>query len=68
MKKYLSKFIKNHYKTIFKSLVESESEYLSINKLEVELKKNCKLGKKKNKIYLIPDEIITPFVLFSKNY
>ena len=47
MKKYLSKFIKNHYKTIFKSLVESESKYLSINKLEVELKKNCKLGKKK---------------------
>ena len=47
MKKYLSKLIKNHYKTIFKSLVESESEYLSINKLEVGLKKNCKLGKKK---------------------
>ena len=68
MKKYLSKFIKNHYKTIFKSLVESESKYLSINKLEVELKKNCKLGKKKDKIYLIPDEIITPFVLKNKHW
>ena len=68
MKKYLSKFIKNHYKTIFKSLVESESEYLSINKLQVELKKNCKLGKKKDKIYLIPDEIITPFVLKNKHW
>ena len=68
MKKYLSKFIKNHYKTIFKSLVESDSEYLSINKLELELKKNCKLGKKKDKIYLIPDEIITPFVLKNKHW
>ena len=44
-------------------MVESESEYLSINKLQVELKKNCKLGKKKDKIYLIPDEIVTPYVL-----
>ena len=68
MKKYLSKFIKNHYKTIFKSLVESESKYFSINKLEVELKKNCKLGKKKDKIYLIPDEIITPFILKNKHW
>ena len=66
MKKYLSKFIKNHYKTIFKSLVESESEHLLINKLEVKLKKNCKLGKNTDKIYLIPDEIITPFVLKNK--
>ena len=68
MKKYLSKFIKNHYKTIFKSLVESESEHLSINKLEVELKRNCKLGKNTDKIYLIPDEIVTPFVLKNKNW
>ncbi len=66
MKKYLSKFIKNHYKTIFKSLAESESEYLSINKIEVELKKKCRLGKNTDKIYLIPDEIITPFVLKNK--
>ena len=68
MKKYLSKLIKNHYKTIFKSLVESESKYLSINKLEVELKKNCKLGKNTDKIYLIPDEIITPFVIKNKHW
>ena len=66
MKKYLSKLIKNHYKTIFKSLVESEFEHLSINKLEVGLKKNCKLGKNTDKIYLIPDEIVTPFVLKNK--
>ncbi len=63
MKKYLSKFIKNHYKTIFKSLVESKSKNSSINKLEIELKNSCKLGKKKDKIYLIPDEIMTPFIL-----
>ena len=68
MKKYLSKFIKNHYKTIFKSLVESNSKYLSINKLEIELKKNCKLGKNKEKIYLIPDEIMTPFVLKNNHW
>tara|TARA_B100000212_G_scaffold199787_1_gene150677 strand:- start:325 stop:1158 length:834 start_codon:yes stop_codon:yes gene_type:complete len=68
MKKYLSKFIKNHYKTIFKSLVESESKYLSINKLEIELKKNCRLGKNTEKIYLIPDEIMTPFVLKNKHW
>lgn len=68
MKKYLSKFIKNHYKTIFKSLIESESEYLSINKIEVGLKKKCKLGKNTDKIYLIPDEIVTPFVLKNKNW
>ena len=68
MKKYLSKFIKNHYKTIFKSLLESESKNLSINKLEIELKKNCKLGKNKEKIYLIPDEIMTPFVLKNNHW
>ena len=68
MKKYLSKFIKNHYKTIFKSLIESNSKYLSINKLEIELKKNCKLGKNKEKIYLIPDEIMTPFVLKNNHW
>ena len=66
MKKYLSKFIKNHYKTIFKSLIESKHENFSINKIEIELIKNCKLGKAKDKISLIPDEIVTPYVLKNK--
>ena len=63
MKKYLSKFIKNHFKTIFKSLVESSHQNFSINKIEIKLLKNCKLGKAKEKIYLIPDEIVSPYVL-----
>ena len=66
MKKYLSKIIKNHYKTIFKSLIESKNKDFSVNKIEIELLKNCKLGKAKDKIYLIPDEIVTPYVLKNK--
>jgi len=63
MKKFLSRLIKGKFKTIFKSLLESNLKNLSIKKLVIELEKNCLLGKKKDKIYLIPDEIITPYVL-----
>ena len=63
MKKFLSRLIKGKFKTIFKSLLESKLKNLSIRKLVIELEKNCLLGKKKEKIYLIPDEIITPYVL-----
>lgn len=63
MKKLLSKIIKDNFKTIFKSLLQSKLKNLSIKKLVIELQKNCLLGKKKDKIYLIPDEIVTPYVL-----
>ncbi len=63
MKKFLSKLIKDNFKTIFKSLLHSKMKNLSIKKLVIELQKNCLLGKKKDKIYLIPDEIVTPYVL-----
>jgi FkbM family methyltransferase len=63
MKKFLSRLLKGNFKTIFKSLLESHLENLSIKKLAIELEKNCLLGKKKDKIYLIPDEIVTPYVL-----
>ena len=63
MKKFLSKIIKDNFKKIFKSLLQSKLKNLSIKKLVIELQKNCLLGKKKDKIYLIPDEIVTPYVL-----
>jgi len=63
MKKYLSGLIKNHYKTIFKSLNASSSKIATINNLELKLSKNCKIGKKNELIYLSPDEIITPYIL-----
>ena len=63
MKKFLSKIIKNHFKTILVSLSESKPKNSCITKLEIELKKKCKLGNKNDKIYLIPDEIVTPYVL-----
>ena len=63
MKKFLSRLVKGNFKTIFKSLLESNLKNLTIKKLIIELEKNCLLGKKKDKIYLVPDEIITPYVL-----
>lgn len=63
MKKYLSKLIRNHYKTIFRSLAESSTKIGSINSIEFILSRNTHLGEKKSIINLIPDEIITPFVL-----
>ena len=63
MKKFLSRLVKGKFKTIFKSLLESKLKNISIKKLVIELEKNCLLGKKRDKIYLIPDEIITPYVL-----
>ena len=63
MKKYLSKLIRNHYKTIFRSLAESSTKIGSINSIEFILSRNTHLGGKKSIINLIPDEIITPFVL-----
>ena len=63
MKKYLSKLIRNHYKAIFRSISESSSKIGVINNFEITFKKNTYLGKKKDQIFLLPDEIISPYVL-----
>lgn len=65
MKKFLSNIIKNHYKTIFKSLILSESKYLKINYQKLQILKNCSIGKKNETIYTPIDEIISPYLFIN---
>ena len=67
MKKYLSPFIKNSFKTIFKSYILSKKVYVDIDYINLQrLKKNCSLGKKNENI-ILPTIILSPFVLKNKH-
>ena len=63
MKKYLSPFIKNSFKTIFKSYILSKKVYVDIDYIKLKILKNCSLGKKNENIVLPIDSIILPSIL-----
>ena len=63
MKKIFWNIYLNKYKNIFYLLINSNSKYFEIKKIELRIKKNIKLGNKDSKITTKPDEIITPNIL-----
>lgn len=63
MKKILRNIFLNKFKDIFFLLINSKSEYLEFKKIEIRIKKNCKLGKKNTILSTRIDQIITPNIL-----
>lgn len=68
MKKYLSKILQDEYKLLFKSLNSSKKSSFTIDSLNLTLKKNTPIGKKKEKLILPLDEIITPRVFKNEKW
>ena len=60
MKKYLSKFFRDEYKFLFKTLNYSRKSKFKIDSLNLKLKTNTYIGKKNEELVLPLDEIITP--------
>ena len=63
MRKYIRYIYLNSFKNIFFMLLNSNSKYFDIEKIELKFKKDCKLGKKNTLINTKVDEIITPNIL-----
>lgn len=60
MKKYLSKFFRDEYKFLFKTLNYSRKSKFKIDSLNLKLKTDTYIGKKNEELVLPLDEIITP--------
>ena len=63
MKKILRYIFLNNFKNIFFMLINSKSEYFEFKKIEIKIKKNCKLGKKNTNLSTRIDQVITPNLL-----
>lgn len=63
MRKFLRKIFLNNFKNIFFMIINSESKYFEFNKIELKIKKKCRLGKKDSKLITRFDQIITPKIL-----
>ena len=65
MRKYIRNIFLNNFKSIFFMLLNSNSRYFDIEKIELKFKKDCKLGKKNTTFSTKVDEMITPYILRS---
>jgi len=63
MRKIFRNIYLNKFKSIFYLLINSNSKFFEIKKIELRIKNNIKLGKKNSKLSTKPDEIITPNIL-----
>jgi len=63
MKKILRYIFLNNFKNIFFMLINSKSEYFEFKKIEIKIKKNCKLGNKNTNLLTRIDQVITPNLL-----
>ena len=63
MRKFLRKIFLNNFKNIFFMIINSESKYFEFNKIELKIKKKCRLGKKDTKLITRFDQMITPKIL-----
>ena len=63
MKKILRYIFLNNFKNILFMLINSRSEYFEFKKIEIKIKKNCKLGKKNTNLSTKIDQVITPNLL-----
>jgi len=63
IKKILTKFLLNNFKSVFYILIKSKYEFLLPGHINFVLKKNTPLGKKGENIKLFFDQIITPNVI-----
>ncbi len=68
MKKYLTKILQNEYKLLFKALNLSTKSSFTIESLNLTIKKNTPLGKKKEELILPLDEIVAPRIFKNDNW